>query len=74
MLTFMGENKRLLNIHEHKFAELATFLSRPISRSDPNGGSEPSPGRETIYWDSLLTFLDIGGPKSYNIIKISYTK
>ena len=25
MLTFMGENKRLLNIHEHKFAELAAF-------------------------------------------------
>ena len=25
MLTFMGENKRLLNIHEHKFADLATF-------------------------------------------------
>ena len=25
MLTFMGENKRLLNIHEKKFAKLATF-------------------------------------------------
>ena len=25
MLTFMWENKRLLNIHEQKFAELATF-------------------------------------------------
>ena len=25
MLTFMGENKRLLNIHEHKFSELASF-------------------------------------------------
>ena len=25
MLTFMGENKRLLNIHEQKFADLATF-------------------------------------------------
>ena len=25
MLTFMGENKRLLNIHEQKFAELASF-------------------------------------------------
>ena len=25
MLAFMGENKRLLNIHEQKFAELATF-------------------------------------------------
>ena len=25
MLTFMGENKRLLNIHDHKFVDLATF-------------------------------------------------
>ena len=25
MLTFMGENKRLLNIHEHKFVDLAAF-------------------------------------------------
>ena len=27
-------------------------LSHPDTRSDPNGGSKPSPGRETIYWDS----------------------
>ena len=25
ILSFMGENKRLLNIHEQKFAKLATF-------------------------------------------------
>ena len=25
MLSFMGENKRLLNIHEQKFTELASF-------------------------------------------------
>ena len=25
MLTFIGENKRLLNIHEQKFAELVAF-------------------------------------------------
>ena len=25
MLNFMGENKRLLNIHESKFAKIATF-------------------------------------------------
>ena len=25
MLTFIGENKRLLNIHEQKFADLAAF-------------------------------------------------
>ena len=27
-----------------------------------------------LYWDSLLAFSDIGRPKSYNYIKISYTK
>ena len=27
MLSFMGENKRLLNIHEQKFAELEAFQS-----------------------------------------------
>ena len=27
MLSFMGENKRLLNIHEKKFAELAAFYA-----------------------------------------------
>ena len=25
MLIFMGENKRVLNIHEHKFVELVSF-------------------------------------------------
>ena len=25
MLSFMGENKRLLNIHEQKFVELSAF-------------------------------------------------
>ena len=25
MLTFLGKNKRLLNIHEHKFSELVAF-------------------------------------------------
>ena len=49
-------------------------MSRPDSRSDPIGGSKPRSGCETIYWDSLLTFSDIGGPKSYNRIKILYTK
>ena len=55
-------------------------MSHPDSRFDPNGGSEPSSGRETIYWDSLpiifyfLFFLDIGVFKSYDRTKISYTK
>ena len=51
--------------------KLHDLMSHPDSRSDLNGGSEPSPGRETIYWDSLLSFSDIGGFKSYNCIKIS---
>ena len=33
------------------------LLSRPESRSDPIGGSEPSPGRETQDWDSLPDFF-----------------
>ena len=40
-------------------------LSHPYSGSDSNGGSEPSLGRETIYWDSLPVFF-------FNLIKISY--
>ena len=47
------------------------LMSHPDSRSYPIGGSEPSSGCETIYWDSLLVFFFF-----YNIIKISdtYTK
>ena len=30
MLAFRGENKRLLNVHEQKFAELATFQANTI--------------------------------------------
>ena len=30
MLSFMGENKRLLNIHEQKFSELAAFQANTI--------------------------------------------
>ena len=30
MLSFMGENKRLLNIHEQKFTELTTFQANTI--------------------------------------------
>ena len=55
-------------------------LSHPDSRSDLIGGSEPSSGFETIYWDSLPDFffkaelVPVGyGPTSYNRIKISYT-
>ena len=49
-------------------------MSRPDSRSDLIEESEPGSGRETIYGDSLLIFSDIGGLKSYNIIKILCTK
>ena len=30
MLSFMGENKRLLNVHELKFTELAAFQTNII--------------------------------------------
>ena len=30
MISFMGENKRLLNIHEQKFVELAAFKANTI--------------------------------------------
>ena len=32
-------------------------MSHPDSRSDPNGGSQPSSRREAIYWDSLPIFF-----------------
>ena len=35
----------------------ALRLSRPRSRSDPIGESEPVSGCETIYWDSLIFFF-----------------
>ena len=34
MLTFMGKNKRVLNIHEQKFAELAAFQANTIMFQD----------------------------------------
>ena len=59
---------------------LRGWMSRPDSRSDPIGRSEPSSGSETIYWDSYLIFffkaelVPVGyGPTSYNRIKISNT-
>ena len=55
-------------------AETGTNLSHPDPRSDPNGESEPSLGRETIYWDSLPALSDIGVSKSYNYINMLYTK
>ena len=54
-------------------------LSHPESRSDLIGGSEPSLGRETRYWDSLPDFFFKPNsylwvwPTSYNRVKISYT-
>ena len=30
MLTFMGENKRLLNIHEQKFVDIAAFQANTV--------------------------------------------
>ena len=36
MLAFIGENKRLLNIHEQKFAELATFQGNTTVQANTN--------------------------------------
>ena len=35
------------------------FLSRPRSRSDPIGESEPVSGCETIYWDFFFFFFSL---------------
>ena len=39
MLAFMGENKRLLNIHEQKFAELSTFQANTTVFQDNTNAS-----------------------------------
>ena len=39
MLAFMGENKRLLNIHEQKFAELTTFQANTTVFQDNTNAS-----------------------------------
>ena len=39
------------------FNGLRVRMSHPDSRSDSIGRSEPSSGRETIYWDSLPVFF-----------------
>ena len=49
-------------------------MSHPDSRSDPIGGSEPSSGRKTEYWDSLPALSYIGVSRSYNCINMLYTK
>ena len=43
------------NFRMHNGARLT--VSHPDSKSDSIGGSEPSSGRETIYWDSIPIFL-----------------
>ena len=55
------------------------ILSRPDSRFDPIGGSEPSSGCETQDWDSLPDFFFLKAnrylwvwPTYYNRIKILY--
>ena len=59
-------------------AELVPGLpvSRLESQSDPIGGSEPSPGRETKYWDSLpdIFFLKPTGTCGYGPHLITESK
>ena len=38
---------------ESTFTTDSVGVSHPDSRPDPIGGSEPSSGRETMYWDFL---------------------
>ena len=42
MISFMGENKRLLNIHEQKFAELAAFQANTTVFQANTNASEKS--------------------------------
>ena len=49
-LSKLGFFNELVTLINH-----STNLSRPDSRPDPNDGSEPSPGRETIYILGLFT-------------------
>ena len=41
-------------------------MSHPDSRSDPIGGSNPSSGCETKYWDSLPALSDVDISNFYN--------
>ena len=43
--------------HETSIGRHPNYMSRSDPRSNPIGGSKPSPGRETIYWDSLPVFF-----------------
>ena len=55
-----GEHNGVFFTHEHLAAGLRfpiPAMSRPDSRSDSIGESEPVSGCETIYWDSLLFFF-----------------
>ena len=47
------------NEEDDKIVYSGHLLSRPRSRSDPIGESEPVSGCETICWDSLFIYLFI---------------
>ena len=59
VLTELGKEKlKLSSLHTLKIAGKSNRrLSRPESRSDPIGGSEPSSRCETQDWDSLPDFF-----------------
>ena len=41
MISFTGENKRLMNIHEQKFAELAAFQENtPVFQANTNASEK----------------------------------
>ena len=74
-----GLNPTIVKHHLPILPHSRLVMSRPESRSDPIGGSEPSLGCETQDWDSLPDFFLKPNwylwvwPTSYNIIKILYT-
>ena len=56
-----------------RYSVEALCCSEPIKRSAVRCECHAR-RRERLDWDSLLSFSDIGGSKSYICIKISYTK
>ena len=57
MLTFIGENKRLLNIHEQKFADLAAFqANKTVFQANTNASLK---NMETQVGQQALTMQNL---------------
>ena len=64
----------LITTTRHQLRVNVLSKDKTLMVSRPRPLPRRTKGGEELYWDSLPTFSDIGGPKSYNLIKISYTK